>query len=132
MAVSSVTTRNLAGTGCTGIGQRKEVCTTSQDGHQSYRNRCQHHFLCCTLMVSVNTLKAERSLASGLVSSPKTRPHPDQLHRSPTALPAGHHEMSKSSCSGQRPPATNHARDRKPLGWPRMRSSDLNLQGVAV
>jgi hypothetical protein len=40
--------------------------------------------------------------------------------------------MSKSSCSGQRPPATNHARGRKPLGWPRMRSSDLNLQGVAV
>src|SRR5215212_1882394 len=74
MAVSSVTTRHLAGTGCTGIGQRKEVCTTSQDERQSHRNRRQHHFLCCTLMVSVKTLRAERSLASGLVSSPKRGP----------------------------------------------------------
>ncbi len=63
MATSSVTTRNLAGTGCTGIGQRKEVCTTSQDERQSHRNRRQHHFLCCTLMVSVKTLRAEQSLA---------------------------------------------------------------------
>src|SRR5215217_6164657 len=108
MAVSSVTVRNLAGTGCTGIGQRKEVCTTSQDERQSHRNCCQHHFLCCTLMVSVKTLKAERSLASGLVSSQKRGP----IRTSFTAhrrlyRPASQSEQTRPDRLNDRPPLSH-------------------------